>query len=63
MSAVMGYVLGYEDGRSAAEISRRNREIVDRSSTANALFRSISRTSIQLHQLVEKFRSDSDHNL
>ena len=30
MSAVTGYVLGYEDGRSAADISRRNREIVDR---------------------------------
>ena len=29
MSAVTGYVLGYEDGRSAADISRRNREIVD----------------------------------
>ena len=32
------------------------------SSTANALFKSINRTSIQLQQLVEKFRADSDHN-
>ena len=30
MSTVTGYALGYEDGRSAAEISRSNREIVDR---------------------------------
>ena len=32
------------------------------SSTANALFKSINRTSISFTQLVEKFRSDSDHN-
>src|SRR5271166_4367146 len=30
MSTVTGYALGYEDGRSATEISRSNREIVDR---------------------------------
>ena len=36
MSAVTGYVLGYEDGRSAAEISRRNAKSSTESSTANA---------------------------
>jgi hypothetical protein len=29
MSGVLGYVLGYENGRSDAETSRRNREVVD----------------------------------
>jgi len=62
MSAVTGYVLGYEDGRSAAEISRRNREIVDRVFYGQRTVEVDQQYLIQLQQLVEKFRADSDHN-
>src|SRR5271166_2189057 len=62
MSAVTGYVLGYEDGRSAAEISRRNREIVDRVFYGQRTVQVDQSYLDQLHQLVEKFRADSDHN-
>ena len=62
MSAVTGYVLGYEDGRSAAEISRRNREIVDRVFYGQRTVEVDQQYLLQLQQLVEKFRADSDHN-
>src|SRR5271166_1260080 len=62
MSAVTGYVLGYENGRSAAEISRRNREIVDRVFYGQRTVEVDQQHLIQLQQLVEKFRADSDHN-
>jgi len=62
MSAVTGYVLGYEDGRSAVDISRRNREIVDRVFYGQRTVEVDQSYLIQLQQLVEKFRADSDHN-
>jgi hypothetical protein len=62
MSAVTGYVLGYEDGRSAADTSRRNREIVDSVFYGQRTVEVDQSYLTQLQQLVEKFRADSDHN-
>ena len=30
MSGILGYALGYEDGRSSGEVSRGNRELLER---------------------------------
>ncbi len=62
MSGVLGYVLGYEDGRSEAETSRRNREIVDLVFYGQRTVQVDQSYLNQLHQVVEKLRSDSDHN-
>jgi len=59
---VLGYVLGYEDGRSSAEISRKRREIVDAVFYGQRLVQVDQSYLDQLHHLVEKFRGDSDHN-
>ena len=63
MSGVTGYLLGYEDGRSAADISRQRREIVDRIFYGRNTVQVEQSPVDQLTSLVEKFRSDSDHNL
>ncbi len=60
--AVLGYVLGYEDGSSSAQISRQRREIVDAVFYGQRLVQVDQSYLDQLLLLVEKFRGDSDHN-
>jgi len=59
MSGVLGYVLGYEDGQSSAETSRRNREIVDLVFYGQRTVQVDQSYLNQLHQLVEKHRGDA----
>ena len=55
MSGVLGYVLGYEDGRSSAESSRRTREVVD------AVF--YGQRLVQVDQsYIDNLRHAADHN-
>jgi hypothetical protein len=63
MSTVAGYVLGYEDGRSSAEVSRRNREIVDAVFYGQRLVQVDQSYLDQLTSVIETLRSTSDHNL
>jgi hypothetical protein len=63
MSTVAGYVLGYEDGRSSAEVSRRNREIVDAVFYGQRLVQVDQSYLDQLASVIETLRSTSDHNL
>jgi DNA repair exonuclease SbcCD ATPase subunit len=62
MSGVLGYALGYESGRSDAETSRANREIVDRLFCGQLPVQVDQSYVAQLEQLVQRFRADSDHN-
>jgi hypothetical protein len=59
----MGYALGYQRGRSAAERSRQQRELVQRVIYGQRVVEVDQSYLIQLQQLAEQFRSDSDHNL
>jgi len=63
MSTVTGYALGYEDGRSSAEVSRRNREIVDEVFYGQRLVQVDQSYLDQLTSVIETLRSTSDHNL
>ncbi len=63
MSGVLGYALGYDAGRSDAEVSRQRREIVDRVFYGSRPVQVDQSYLDQLTALVERFRSDSDHNL
>ena len=63
MSGWMGYALGYENGRSDAERSRQQRELVQRVIYGQRAVEVDQSYLIQLQQLAEQFRSDSDHNL
>ena len=64
MSGVLGYVVGYEDGRSSAENSRRNRELVDRVFSTIADLVQVEQSYLdQLTSHVETLRSAADHNL
>ncbi len=55
MSGVLGYVLGYEDGRSSAESSRRTREVV------HAVF--YGQRIVQVDQsFIDNLRHAADHN-
>ena len=62
MSGVLGYALGYDAGRSDAEISRQRREIVDEVFYGQRIVQVDQSYLDQLHQLVEKFRSNSIYN-
>ena len=62
MSGVVGYVLGYDAGRSDAEVSHRRREVVDRIFYGHRPVQVDQSYLDQLHQLIEKLRSDSDFN-
>ncbi len=62
MSGVLGYVLGYEDGQSSAETSRRNREIVDLVFYGQRTVQVDQSYLNQLHQPVEKHRGDAVYN-
>ena len=60
---VTGYVLGYEAWSFCRrDLAPQSRDRRHGSSTVNELLKLINRTSIQLQQLVENFRADSDHN-
>ena len=63
MSTVTGYVLGYEDGRSSAEVSRRNRDIVDAVFSGRRPVQVDQSYLDQLTSVIETLRSTSDHNL
>jgi hypothetical protein len=63
MSGVAGYLLGYDSGRSSADSSRRRREIVDHIFYGQNIVQVDKFHLDQLAALVERFRSDSDHNL
>ena len=62
MSGVLGYALGYDAGRSDAEVSRQRREIVDEVFYGQRIVQVDQSYLDQLHQLVEKFRSNSIYN-
>jgi hypothetical protein len=62
MSGVLGYALGYDAGRSDAEVSRQRREIVDRVFYGHRPVQVDQSYLDQLHELVEKFRSNSIYN-
>jgi hypothetical protein len=62
MSGFLGYALGYDAGRSDAEVSRQRREIVDRVFYGQSPVQVDQSYLDQLHQLVEKFRSNSIYN-
>ena len=62
MSTVTGYALGYEDGRSAAEISRSNREIVDRVFYGHRPVQVDQSYLDQLIHAVADAQAASDHN-
>ena len=62
MSGVLGYALGYDAGRSDAEVSRQRREIVDGVFYGQRIVQVDQSYLDQLHQLVEKFRSNSIYN-
>jgi len=63
MTGWTGYALGYQRGRSAAERSRQQRELVQRVIYGQRAVEVDQSYLIQLQQLAEQFRSDSDHNL
>ena len=63
MSGVLGYMLGYDAGRSDSEVSRQRRELVDRVFYGSRPVQVDQSDLDQLTSLVERFRSDSDHNL
>ncbi len=62
MSGVLGYALGYDAGRSDAEVSRQRREIVDEVFYGQRIVQVDQSYLDQLHQLVGKFRSNSIYN-
>jgi hypothetical protein len=62
MSGVLGYALGYDAGRSDAEVARQRREIVDGVFYGRRPVQVDQSYLDQLHQLVEKFRSNSIYN-
>ncbi len=62
MSGWMGYALGYENGRSDAESSREQRELIRRVMYGQRIVEVDQSYLSQLHDLVEKFRSNSIHN-
>jgi hypothetical protein len=62
MSGWIGYALGYENGRSDAEGSRQQRELVQRVIYGQRIVEVDQSYLRQLHDLVEKFRSNSIHN-
>src|SRR5271157_5271800 len=63
MTGWMGYALGYQRRRSAAERSRQQRELVQRVIYGQRAVEVDQSYLIQLQRLAEQFRSDSDHNL
>ncbi len=63
MSGVVGYLLGYDNGRSSADSSRRRREIVDHIFYGQNIVQVDKSYLDRLAALVEQFQSDSDHNL
>jgi hypothetical protein len=63
MFGATGYILGYDDGRSDAENLRLKREVADRIFYGRRSVQVDQSCLDQLTNLVEKFRSDSDHNL
>ncbi len=62
MSGWMGYALGYENGRSDAASSREQRELIRRVMYGQRIVEVDQSYLSQLHDLVEKFRSNSIHN-
>jgi hypothetical protein len=62
MSGVIGYALGYEDGRSSAEVARSNRELFERA-FSGARPVTVDQSYIdQLHAALNEARSASAHN-
>ena len=62
MSGVLGYALGYDAGRSDAEVSRQRREIVDRVFYGQRPVQVDQSYLDQLHRTREQFRRNSIHN-
>ena len=63
MSGVLGYALGYDAGRSDAEVSRQRREIVDEVFYGQRIVQVDQSYLDQLHQLVGKFSLQLDLQL
>jgi hypothetical protein len=62
MSGAIGYALGYEDGRSSAEVSRGNRELFERA-FSGARPVTVDQSYIdQLHAALAEARNASAHN-
>ena len=62
MSGVLGYALGYDAGRSDAEVSRQRREIVDRVFYGHRPVQVDQSYLDELHRTREQFRLNSIHN-
>ena len=56
------YLLGYSQGRSSAEDERETNSLVARVNYGRRAVQVDQSYLDQLHQLVQKFRADSDHN-
>lgn len=62
MSGILGYALGYEDGKSSAEVSRGNRELLERA-LCGARPVTVDQSYIdRLLDQISTLRTNSDHN-
>jgi hypothetical protein len=62
MSGMIGYALGYEDGRSSAEVSRGNHELIERALYGTRPVTVDQSYIDQLHAALAKARDASAHN-
>jgi hypothetical protein len=62
MSGMIGYALGYEDGRSGAEVSRGNHELIERALYGTRPVTVDQSYIDQLHAALAKARDASAHN-